>query len=390
MSRYRAPLAFALAALSTGPAGPALAQDGTARRTVTGPVLVQAAPAAPAAVAQATPTPAGAEPAFPPAPAPASGQTLPAPLPPDGWPAAEVAAARARCTALLKGLDAVVVPEEPLKQGNCGTPAPVTLVSIGNHPQIAFSPPPTLTCDMVATLGAWLKEDVQPKARAHLGAPIARIDVMSSYSCRGAYGRAANRLSEHAHANALDIRGFVATNAVEVGVLADWGMTAREIALQVAAAKAEAEKLAAEKAAAEKAGVAAGARPPAPGQPLPAATPVSPAPPAAVAGPGLPGLGTIIEGVPQVWRLPGPRPGDGNSGYGLSAPSRLGGPKARTAEALPPNPVEVADRKSRFLREIHAAACRKFGTILGPESNSAHKNHFHLDMAQRKNGNFCE
>ena len=46
------------------------------------------------------------------------------------------------------------------------------LISIGRSPQVALSPPPTVTCDMVATLARWLERDVQPLARKHLGAPI--------------------------------------------------------------------------------------------------------------------------------------------------------------------------------------------------------------------------
>ena len=35
--------------------------------------------------------------------------------------------------------------------------------------------------------------------------------------------------------------------------------------------------------------------------------------------------------------------------------------------------------KARFLRRIHAGACDFFGTVLGPEYNQAHHNHFHFD-----------
>lgn len=31
-----------------------------------------------------------------------------------------------------------------------------------------------------------------------------------------------------------------------------------------------------------------------------------------------------------------------------------------------------------FLREIHSGACRSFSTVLGPDYNAAHANHFHL------------
>jgi hypothetical protein len=43
-----------------------------------------------------------------------------------------------------------------------------------------------------------------------------------------------------------------------------------------------------------------------------------------------------------------------------------------------------------FLRAAHRAACKTFGTVLGPEANNAHKNHFHVDMAERPRGAICE
>jgi hypothetical protein len=63
-----------------------------------------------------------------------------------------------------------------------------------------------------------------------------------------------------------------------------------------------------------------------------------------------------------------------------------------------PNPVRVAavrtlapmtstisaDQKSKFVKYLHDDACRTFGTVLGPDANEAHKNHFHFDMKQRR------
>lgn len=43
-----------------------------------------------------------------------------------------------------------------------------------------------------------------------------------------------------------------------------------------------------------------------------------------------------------------------------------------------------AERK--FLRTVHRSACKRFGTVLGPEYNSAHRDHFHLEKG---NGSFC-
>jgi hypothetical protein len=49
-----------------------------------------------------------------------------------------------------------------------------------------------------------------------------------------------------------------------------------------------------------------------------------------------------------------------------------------------------AEERSSFVRKAHESACRLFGTVLGPEANNAHRNHLHVDMADRSTGAFCE
>ena len=44
----------------------------------------------------------------------------------------------------------------------------------------------------------------------------------------------------------------------------------------------------------------------------------------------------------------------------------------------------TGDERADFVRDIHDGACRIFGTTLGSEANNAHKNHFHLDMTERR------
>jgi hypothetical protein len=51
---------------------------------------------------------------------------------------------------------------------------------------------------------------------------------------------------------------------------------------------------------------------------------------------------------------------------------------------------EGAEGRSRFLQEVHAGACRIFGTVLGPRANAAHRNHFHFDMAKRRFSSYCQ
>ena len=40
-----------------------------------------------------------------------------------------------------------------------------------------------------------------------------------------------------------------------------------------------------------------------------------------------------------------------------------------------------------FLRAVHAAACRRFRVVLGPDANAIHRNHLHFDMGR---GPYCK
>lgn len=329
------------------------------------------------------------------------------------WPAGDVELARARCTQLLKGVDAVTVPEPPFRKGDCGAMAPVRLVSIGKNPEVVLSPPAVVSCDLVIALTKWMKNEVQPSARRHLGSEVIGVESMSDYSCRMAYGRIGNKLSEHGKANALDIRGFTTRKGNQAVVLTDWGQTARDIKKQIAVAKAAAAKADAVKAAAEKANkdraeaAEVSAKSATTDTPLPRKTLVEGLPPKADSGPSL--------------ALPAAITKDGALGM---APTHLGGPKAKTADVtedkkikrkeaskqgkgkssdgtvatLPPAdgalepmaPPPPKTAASRFLHEVHASACQIFGTTLGPEANEAHRNHFHVDMAERKVRKICD
>ncbi|NTZ41573.1 extensin family protein [Altererythrobacter sp. SALINAS58] len=44
------------------------------------------------------------------------------------------------------------------------------------------------------------------------------------------------------------------------------------------------------------------------------------------------------------------------------------------------------DRKARFLRRVGSGACDVFGTVLSPDYNEAHRDHFHLDQARGNRG----
>ncbi|WP_295316500.1 extensin family protein [Roseobacter sp.] len=43
----------------------------------------------------------------------------------------------------------------------------------------------------------------------------------------------------------------------------------------------------------------------------------------------------------------------------------------------------------RPLREMHRDACGIFGTVLGPQSDRFHEDHFHFDTARHRSGSYC-
>jgi hypothetical protein len=82
----------------------------------------------------------------------------------------------------------------------------------------------------------------------------------------------------------------------------------------------------------------------------------------------------------------------GQTARDRQAQTRTGKPAG--GDARPIRDVEATDSswttKAQFLRRMHESACGIFGTVLGPEANEAHRNHFHLDLAARKRSAFCE
>lgn len=41
------------------------------------------------------------------------------------------------------------------------------------------------------------------------------------------------------------------------------------------------------------------------------------------------------------------------------------------------------------LKKMHKAACGPFGTVLGPNANRFHQDHFHFDTARHRSGSYC-
>ena len=44
---------------------------------------------------------------------------------------------------------------------------------------------------------------------------------------------------------------------------------------------------------------------------------------------------------------------------------------------------------SGLLKRLHASACGTFGTVLGPNADRLHRDHFHFDVASHRGGAYC-
>ena len=330
----------------------------------------------------------------PPLPERKTAAASPVPPVPETWTQAEIDTAKAACAAAVKGLNVQLSYEPPIKEGLCGTPAPIRVSRLGN---VTFKPAALINCGMLQPLNTWISKDLQRTAQRQFGAKITEIEVMSDYSCRTAFGRVGRKLSQHAYVDALDIRGFVTARGEQVAVLNGWGATKRDMIAAAEAAKIKQEALAAAQAEAAKT----------------EQTNLKDAKSEAGTGPA---PTTTTECARHAgcrrcqshafpWRRHGHRHPPGGSKKQQFA-ARLGGPSDNGAPAKPRSVGEQPGAKAplstdalatppdgpraRFLREAHAAACRIFGTTLGPEANEAHRNHFHVDMAERKIKKICD
>lgn len=149
--------------------------------------------------------------------------------------------------------------------GGCSQIDSIKLLDAGRGMPVTNLGP--VRCELAAHFAAWTEFAVKRAARIHLGSELERIETMGSYSCRNIAG--SSRLSQHAHANAIDVAAFILADGRRISVENHW-----------------------------------------------------------------------------------------NSG----------------------------GAKKRFFAAIHQSACKRFGTVLSPNYNAAHRDHFHFDMSGK---GFC-
>lgn len=332
---------------------------------------------------------------------------------PDEWSEAEIITALKDCLKRVAPLGAEIDIAPAVKHEQCGAPAPVMLKRIGSGAsRVEFQPPPMLNCAMVASLHTWIEKTLQPTAQEVLGTSIVRLRGTGGYSCRNRAGSAhGDRLSEHALANAIDIMGFVTADGRTIDVLSKWGMTARDLREQkervahekkdraaepktVAAKVSDKEALDAARSAAKQAQKEAteaertAAKAPRSKRKQLQAEARRKKDEAERKANEVERLGEEAERRAEELRRGSLRTaGLQKLGKGVDV-------KATDAKATPTtataNEATRPSTETAFLRRLHKGACGTFGTVLGPEANEAHRNHFHFDLAPRRRSSFCE
>ena len=154
----------------------------------------------------------------------------------------------------------------------CGALQPFEMTGAAQG-RVTMKPAAMLRCPMIPAIERWVETVIEPAARYHLGVPVTEIKVAASYGCRAMNHQRGARLSEHGHANALDVSGFQLADGRTITLKSGWN-------------------------------------------------------------------------------------GD--------------------------------QRERDFLRSVHTGACRHFTTVLGPDYDRLHHDHFHLDLMRRGSGNVCK
>jgi hypothetical protein len=111
--------------------------------------------------------------------------------------------------------------------GYCGAAQPFEMSAALNG-QVTMKPSALLTCPMIPAVDRWVGSVVAPAASRHFGQPVVELKVAASYGCRPMNNVSGARLSEHGHANAIDISAFQLADGRWIKVKSGWSGDQRE------------------------------------------------------------------------------------------------------------------------------------------------------------------
>ncbi len=103
----------------------------------------------------------------------------------------------------------------------CGAEQPFELAAADGG-RVALRPAALLRCPMIPQVNRWVSTSIEPAAQRIYGVPLAELKIAGSYACRPINHAFGANLSEHGHANALDVSGFVLADGRSISVKKGW------------------------------------------------------------------------------------------------------------------------------------------------------------------------
>ena len=103
----------------------------------------------------------------------------------------------------------------------CGALRPFTVAAAAQG-LVQLRPAALVRCPMVPAIDRWVERVVVPASRDHLGVEVVELRLAASYACRPMNNVDGANLSEHGHANAVDVSGFVLADGRIVNVKSGW------------------------------------------------------------------------------------------------------------------------------------------------------------------------
>lgn len=109
----------------------------------------------------------------------------------------------------------------------CGAMQPFEMAGAADG-RVQMRPAALLRCNMIPSVERWVRQVVEPEARRHYGVPLVELKVAASYACRPRNSQSGAKLSEHGHANAVDISAFTLADGRTITVKQGWSGELRD------------------------------------------------------------------------------------------------------------------------------------------------------------------
>ncbi len=109
----------------------------------------------------------------------------------------------------------------------CGAEQPFEM-SAAENGRVRLQPVALLRCEMIPQVDQWVTKVVEPAARRYYGVPLQELTIAASYACRPMNNVFGAHLSEHGHANALDVSAFTLTDGTRIAISGGWRGGPRE------------------------------------------------------------------------------------------------------------------------------------------------------------------